>query len=136
MAPGTSRRRRRDGCPSVEGLIISVVNHEEKQQRQQQHQRRRYPKIPVKRRNFFCPIGGRTINLQVLGIAGLMLLGGGWRRLGGVSAQEYIDGGKVSMDCEICSCEGSSDDIDIVVFDNPSSGKRVSVVEQIGERAG
>lgn len=53
-------------------------------------------------------------------IAGLL---GGTREVLGA---EYVDAGDVSMDCNDCECTGSSDDGTITVFDNPSSGKRVS----------
>lgn len=45
---------------------------------------------------------------------------------GAVTAQ-LVDGGAVTMDCGECDCTGSSDDGTIVVFDNPSSGDRVSL---------
>lgn len=44
---------------------------------------------------------------------------------GRVGAQ-YVDGGKVSMDCADCSCVGSSDDGTIDVFRSPSDGELVS----------
>lgn len=44
---------------------------------------------------------------------------------GGVRAQ-YTNGGEVSMSCGDCECTGSSDDGEVEVFDNPSSGERVS----------
>ena len=47
---------------------------------------------------------------------------------GRVSAQ-YVDGGKVSMDCADCSCSGSSDDGTIDVFRSPSSGELVRARE-------
>lgn len=42
----------------------------------------------------------------------------------GVEAQ-YVDGGAVLMECGVCDCEGSTDDVAIEVFDNPASGARV-----------
>lgn len=44
---------------------------------------------------------------------------------GGRVAGAFVDGGKVSMDCEDCSCTGSSDDGTIAVFKSPSSGELV-----------
>lgn len=62
---------------------------------------------------------GSFVGVMVAGLAG------GWGT-GGANAQ-FIDGGAVAMDCGVCSCQGSSDDGTIEVFDNPSSGERVSV---------
>lgn len=42
------------------------------------------------------------------------------------SSGQYINGGSVSVSCNDCACEGSSDDGDVLVFDNPSTGQRVS----------
>lgn len=39
---------------------------------------------------------------------------------------QYINGGTVSVSCGDCSCDGTSEDGDVLVFDNPSSGTRVS----------
>lgn len=46
----------------------------------------------------------------------------------GIGAEgQYTDGGAVSVSCTDCSfCEGSSDDGAVMVFDNPSTGDRVS----------
>ena len=42
---------------------------------------------------------------------------------------QYTSGGEVSVGCTDCSfCEGSSDDGTVMVFDNPSTGGRVSAV--------
>lgn len=49
---------------------------------------------------------------------------------GRVSAQ-YVDGGKVSMECEPCFCHGSSDDGTINVFRSPSSNDLVRAGEWV-----
>lgn len=41
-------------------------------------------------------------------------------------AQDLNAGGLVSLTCDVCECQGSSDDGTITVFDIPSSGDRVS----------
>lgn len=65
-------------------------------------------------------------------ISGLMyglLFAGGRSR---VNAQ-FVDGGPVALTCDTCECTGSSDqDNSIVVFDNPSTGDRVSVCVREG----
>ena len=60
-------------------------------------------------------------NVASLALAIAGLLNGTQEVLGA----EYVDGGEVSMSCDNCGCTGSSDDGDITVFDNPSSGERV-----------
>lgn len=45
----------------------------------------------------------------------------------GLAEGQYTSGGGVSVSCTDCSfCEGSSDDGAVMVFDNPSTGDRVS----------
>lgn len=42
---------------------------------------------------------------------------------------QLIDGGAVSMTCfDPCACDGTTDDGQIRVFDNPSTGSRVSAI--------
>lgn len=49
------------------------------------------------------------------------------RARGKAQAQDLEAGGVVSLTCAGCQCEGTSDDgTSIWVFDNPSSGERVS----------
>lgn len=52
-------------------------------------------------------------------VAGLVL------GVGKVAAQGLVNGGSVALTCDICECQGTSDDGTITVFDNPSSGERV-----------
>lgn len=49
---------------------------------------------------------------------------------------QFVDGGAISMDCEDCGCTGSSDDGSIDVFNNPSTGGRVSDVSHLETRFG
>ena len=44
----------------------------------------------------------------------------------GIAEGQYTSGGGVSVSCECSFCEGSSDDGTVIVFDNPSTGDRVS----------
>lgn len=70
-------------------------------------------------------IGG-SLGLTYFFFAALGLLLGPRRVLG--QEEEYVDGGDVSMTCskDPCSCSGSSaDDVEIRVFDYPTSGERV-----------
>lgn len=70
-------------------------------------------------------IGG-SLGLTYFFFAALGLLLGPRRVLG--QEEEYVDGGDVSMTCseDSCSCSGSSaDDVEIKVFDYPTSGDRV-----------
>lgn len=39
---------------------------------------------------------------------------------------QFIDGGVVNVACGKCMCEGITDDGAVIVFDNPSTGNRVS----------
>lgn len=64
---------------------------------------------------------GKNVASFALVIAGLL---SGTREVLGA---DYVDRGEVSMDCDECSCTGPSDDGDITVFVNPSSGERVRV---------
>eukprot|EP00752_Nemacystus_decipiens_P004637 g4231.t1 len=55
-------------------------------------------------------------------VAGLLL------RAGPVVAQDLVNGGSVALTCDVCECEGTSDDGTITVFDLPSSGERIASV--------
>lgn len=111
--PSTNRRRRRAAFP--------VAETKETAGEQQQQRQRRYPLTATRRRNGGPTGGMRHLGSLALVVAGLVGDGGG---RGGVNAQ-FFDGGPVSMVCGACTCEGSSDDGSITVFDNPSSGERV-----------
>lgn len=52
----------------------------------------------------------------------VVLFAGGRSR---VDAQ-FVDGGDLALTCGACECTGTSDVGSIVVFDNPSTGDRVS----------
>lgn len=54
----------------------------------------------------------------------MIVLGTSVRR---VDCQSFVDGGEVAVECTSCNCKGDSDDGTVIVFDNPSSGSRVSV---------
>lgn len=110
-APDTSRRRRRDGTRRNEGAGG----------REEDQQRRRQPRILGKSRTR-TRRGGRGISFAVMAAAAGFALGAG---TGGVDAQ-WTDGGAVAMSCGLCECSGSSDDGTLYVFDNPSTGDRVS----------
>lgn len=71
-------------------------------------------------------IRSRSIRRRArIGLWGLaaVVLGAAVRR---VECQSYVNGGEVAVDCNSCDCQGDSDDGSVVVFDNPSSGSRVS----------
>lgn len=61
------------------------------------------------------------MNRRAVWVAGLVLAGGA----GKAAAQDLVNAGSVALTCDICECQGTSDDGTITVFDVPSSGERV-----------
>lgn len=123
MTPPANRRRRRCESTRTEGHALVAEQSILDKQQQQQQQRRR----SLRRRMEGGRICGKRKGMIKFGsFVGVMVAGltAGWGT-GGANAQ-FIDGGAVAMDCNVCSCAGStSDDGTIEVFDNPSSGERV-----------
>ena len=115
-----NRRRRRYESTRAEGHArVAKQPSLEKQQRQQRGGLR----IRVEGRRICGKrVGGVNFGSFIIAVILAGLAGCG---TGGANAQ-FIDGGAIIMDCGVCSCDGSSDDGTIEVFDNPSSGERVS----------
>lgn len=127
-----SYARRRRGHRSDDGVAPApagsawVGNNDDDRQQQQQQQLRR-------RRRSKRKSGGRCHHETICDgvIFGLMwwyyglfvvLFAGGRSRVGA----QFVDGGAVALTCGACQCTGTSDDGSIVVFDNLSTGDRVS----------
>ena len=112
--PRSSRRRRWDGSiqstPNAHGLTSS-------RQQQVEYPPRRDSTAGSSSRSRRNSRRGRGQTSVVIGLAAAASLGR--------TRAQYVDGGSVSMDCEVCYCDGSTDDGTVEVFDNPSSGQRV-----------
>lgn len=107
MLSSSRRRRRRDGSLQANGREAHASSTARRRHR------------AVRR-----PGGGRGALQRALFWSIVIFTGGSL--LSGSDAQ-FTDGGLVELICDGCSCEGSAGDgTDVAVFDNPSSGKRVS----------
>lgn len=52
------------------------------------------------------------------------------------NCQSFVDGGEVAVECSSCNCKGDSEDGSVVVFDNPSTGSRVSLTHVLNSFIG
>ncbi|CAM9421106.1 unnamed protein product [Ascophyllum nodosum] len=118
--PRSSRRRRWDGSiqstPNAHGLTSS-------RQQQVEYPPRRDSTAGSSSRRRRNSRRGRGQTSVVIGLAAAASLGR--------TRAQYVDGGSVSMDCEVCYCDGSTDDGTVEVFDNPSSGQRMAHLDGV-----